>query len=47
MMALAKCVINELSVEVLEYPDITNPEQGLKRKEIEKNKFRNFVKLMS
>ena len=30
MMALAKCVINELSVEVLEYPEITTPEQGLK-----------------
>ena len=32
MMALAKCFINDLSVEVLEYPEITIPEQGLKRK---------------
>ena len=29
-MALAKRVINDLSVEVLEYPEITTPEQGLK-----------------
>ena len=31
MMALAKSVINDLSVEVLEYPEITIPEQGLKK----------------
>ena len=31
MLALAKCVINDLSVEVLEYPEITIPEQGLKK----------------
>ncbi len=30
MMAFAKRVISDLSVEVLEYPEITNPEQGLK-----------------
>ena len=33
MMSLAKCVINDLSVQVLEYPEITIPEQGLKTKE--------------
>ena len=33
MMSLAKCVFKDLSVEVLEYPDITMPEQGLKRKD--------------
>ena len=31
MMALAKCASNDLSVEVLEYPEITIPEQGLKK----------------
>ena len=30
MMDLAKCVIKDLSIKVLEYPEITNPEQGLK-----------------
>ena len=30
-MSLAKCVIKDLSVEVLEYPEITNPEQALKK----------------
>ena len=29
-MALAMCAINDFSVEVLEYPEITTPEQGLK-----------------
>ena len=30
MMALAKRAVNDLSVKVLEYPEITKPEQGLK-----------------
>ena len=31
-MILAKCAINDdLSVELLEYPEITIPEQGLKK----------------
>ena len=30
MMALEKWVIRALSVKVLEYPEITKPEQGLK-----------------
>ena len=30
MIALAKWVIRDLSVKVLEYPEITKPEQGLK-----------------
>ena len=30
MKASAKCVVNALSVKVLEYPEITIPEQGLK-----------------
>ena len=29
MIAFAKFVINDLSVKVLEYPEITIPEQGL------------------
>ena len=32
MIAFAKFVINDLSVKVLEYPEITIPEHGLKRK---------------
>ena len=31
-MALAKCFIKDLSGEVLEYPEMTIPEQGLKEK---------------
>ena len=31
MMALAKCASNDLSVLVLEYPEIIIPEQGLKK----------------
>ena len=31
MMALAKCVIKDLSVKLLEYPEMAIPEQGLKR----------------
>ena len=31
MMALAMCASNDLSVEILEYPEITIPEQGLKK----------------
>ena len=31
-MALAKLLIKDFSVEVLEYPEITIPEQGLKSK---------------
>ena len=34
MIAFAKLVINDLSAEVLEYPEITIPEQGLKRKKL-------------
>ena len=30
-MSLAKCVSNDLSVKVLEYPEITMPEQALKK----------------
>ena len=33
MLALAKRFINDLSVKVLEYPEITIPEQGLKNDE--------------
>ena len=32
MMALAKCVIKFLSVKVLEYPEMTVPEQALETK---------------
>ena len=31
MIDLAKCACNDLSVETLEYPEITIPEQGLKK----------------
>ena len=31
MMALAKCDSNDLSVKVLEYPEMIIPEQGLKK----------------
>ena len=31
MMALAKCASNDLSVKVLEYPEMIIPEQGLKK----------------
>ena len=31
MMVLSKYVINDLSVDLLEYPEITIPEQGLKK----------------
>ena len=30
MMTFARCVISDLSVKVLEYPEITIPEQELK-----------------
>ena len=35
MMSLSRFVISDLSVKVLEYPEITNPEQGLKRNDID------------
>ncbi len=34
MIAFAKFVINDVSVNVLEYPEITIPEQELKKKKI-------------
>ena len=37
MIAFAKLVSNDLSVKVLEYPEITIPDQGLKRKKICEN----------
>ena len=38
-MSLTKCPINDLSVKVLEYPEMTIPEQGLQTKEIDTQDF--------
>ena len=44
MMALAICVFVDLSIDVLEYPEITSPEQGLHK--IKYKMYKNIFMLL-